>query len=151
MWTWECLLEKYAQFLCKRSVKVLTVILFILLLLISVWNITKIVDGLELADIVPQSTNEHGFLAAQEKYFGFYNMYAITQSDFEYPTSQKLLYEYHEAFTRVPNIVKNDNGGLPQFWLGFFRDWLIGTCCIFAYVVESYTGCSPSGSEYSSS
>lgn len=130
-WSWKFILERYAQFLCRRSVKVITVILFILLLMVSTWNITKVVDGLELSDIVPQSTNEHEFLAAQEKYFGFYNMYAITQGDFEYPTNQKLLYEYHEAFTRIPNIIKNDNGGLPPFWLGLLRDWLLGMCCIF--------------------
>jgi hypothetical protein len=28
---------------------------------------------------------------------------------------------------RVPNIVKNDDGGLPgNFWLELFRDWLLG-------------------------
>ncbi|XP_065204858.1 protein patched-like [Planococcus citri] len=125
-WSWDNLLERYAKFLCKKSVKVFTVVAFLLALLISVWYVTKVVDGLELSDIVPQSTNEHGFLAAQEKYFGFYDMYVITEGDFEYPTNQKLLYEYHDAFTRVPNIIKNDNGGLPQFWLSLFRDWLLG-------------------------
>lgn len=104
----------------------LTVIFFIILLAGSAYYVTKVVDGLDLSDIVPQNTDEHEFLAAQEKYFGFYSMYAITQGDFEYPTNQRLLYEYHNAFTRVPNIVKNDNGGLPPFWLGLFRDWLIG-------------------------
>jgi patched 1 protein len=92
----------------------------------SVWGITKVTDGLDLTDIVPQNTDEHAFLSAQGKYFGFYNMYAVTQGEFEYPTNQKLLYEYHEAFMRVPNIIKNDDGGLPEFWLSLFRDWLIG-------------------------
>ena len=36
-----------------------------------------------------------------------------------------MLYEYHDAFTRVSKIIKNDDGGLPEFWLSLFRDWLI--------------------------
>lgn len=95
-------------------------------LLASVWGVMKVSDGLDLTDIVPQGTNEYAFLSAQSRYFGFYNMYAVTKGDFEYPTNQKLLYEYHEAFMRVPSVIKNDDGGLPEFWLGLFRDWLIG-------------------------
>jgi patched 1 protein len=53
-------------------------------------------------------------------------MYAVTQGNFEYPNNQRLLYEYHDAFTRVSTIIKNDDGGLPEFWLSLFRDWLIG-------------------------
>lgn len=92
----------------------------------SVWGVTKLTDGLDLTDIVPQGTAEHAYLAAQGRYFGFYNMYAVTTRDFEYPTNQRLLYEYHDSFMRVQNIIKNDDGGLPEFWLGHFRDWLIG-------------------------
>lgn len=97
----------------------------IAVILASVWGATKVKDGLDLTDIVPENTDEHEFLYRQEKYFGFYNMYAITQGDFEYPTNQKLLYEYHDQFVRIPNIIKNDNGGLTKFWLGLFRDWLL--------------------------
>ena len=104
-------------------------VILVVILAGSVWGITKVTDGLDLTDIVPQNTDEHAFLSAQGKYFGFYNMYAVTQGDFEYPTNQKLLYEYHEAFMRVPNIIKNDDGGLPEFWLSLFRDWLIGKTC----------------------
>lgn len=101
-------------------------VILVVILAGSVWGITKVTDGLDLTDIVPQNTDEHAFLSAQGQYFGFYNMYAVTEGDFEYPTNQKLLYEYHEAFMRVPNIIKNDDGGLPEFWLSLYRDWLIG-------------------------
>lgn len=97
----------------------------IVILIASVWGATKVADGLELTDIVPQETDEHKFLSLQGKYFGFYSMYAVTQGNFEYPTNQKLLYDYHESFVRIPSIIKNDNGGLPEFWLSLFRDWLI--------------------------
>jgi len=106
--------------------QVVSMVILVMILAGSVWGITKVTDGLDLTDIVPQNTDEHAFLSAQGKYFGFYNMYAVTRGDFEYPTNQKLLYEYHEAFMRVPNIIKNDDGGLPEFWLSLFRDWLLG-------------------------
>lgn len=116
----------YAQFIIKPPLKFCIFILMICTLVASIWGLTKVTDGLDLTDVVPQGTIEHSFLSTQGKYFGFYNMYAVTQGDFEYPTNQKLLYEYHEAFMRVPNVIKNDDGGLPEFWLSLFRDWLIG-------------------------
>ncbi|XP_075216920.1 protein patched isoform X2 [Lycorma delicatula] len=125
-WTWSQLAESYAEFISRRPIKLMTLFLLIGVLLASIWGVTKVSDGLDLTDIVPQNTSEYSFLSAQSRYFGFYNMYAVTQGDFEYPTNQRLLYEYHEAFMRVPNVIKNDNGGLPEFWLGLFRDWLIG-------------------------
>lgn len=104
----------------------LSIILLVIVLIGSVWGLMKVSDGLDLTDIVPQNTNEHAFLSAQSNYFGFYNMYAVTRSDFEYPNNQELLHEYHQAFIKVSNIMKNDDGGLPEFWLGMFRDWLMG-------------------------
>ncbi|PSN39179.1 Protein patched [Blattella germanica] len=128
-WSWSLTrlaTTHFAPFISKSSVKVLSMVVFVTILAGSIWGITKVQDGLDLTDIVPQNTDEHAFLSAQGQYFGFYNMYAVTQGDFEYPNNQKLLYEYHEAFMRVPNIIKNDDGGLPEFWLSLFRDWLIG-------------------------
>lgn len=93
---------------------------------VSIWGITKIEAGLTLPEMVPDGTNEQKFLETYSQMFGFYNMHAVTKGDFEYPTNQKLLYEYHDAFMRVPNILKNDNGGLPQMWLKLFREWLLG-------------------------
>ncbi|KAL0278830.1 UNVERIFIED_CONTAM: hypothetical protein PYX00_000524 [Menopon gallinae] len=116
----------YAPFILKPSVKVISIMLLIIVLTGSIWGLMKVSDGLDLTDIVPQNTNEHAFLSAQSNYFGFYNMYAVTRGDFEYPNNQELLHEYHQAFIKVGNIMKNDDGGLPEFWLSMFRDWLIG-------------------------
>lgn len=92
----------------------------------AAWGVSRVQDGLDLTDIVPSDTPEYAFLAAQQRYFGFYNMFAVTQGNFEYPTKQRLLHDYYEAFTRVNHIIKNDDGGLPEFWLSLFRDWLVG-------------------------
>lgn len=118
--------HSYGRLLLKTPVKVLGMVAFIVVLTASVWGMSKVKNGLNLTDIVPHQTSEYGFLAAHDKYFGFYNMFAVTQGNFEYPNNQRLLYEYHDAFTRVSTIIKNDDGGLPEFWLSLFRDWLIG-------------------------
>lgn len=102
------------------------ILTFLGILTVSVWGITKIEAGLTLPEMVPDGTNEQKFLETYGEMFGFYNMHAVTKGDFEYPTNQKLLHEYHDAFMRVPNILKNDNGGLPQMWLKLFREWLLG-------------------------
>ena len=53
------------------------------------------------------------------------SLFTVTQGHFEYPQNQKILYDYHNAFIRVPNIIKDDNGGFDDFWLPLFRNWLI--------------------------
>ncbi|KAK4312674.1 hypothetical protein Pmani_015924 [Petrolisthes manimaculis] len=35
------------------------------------------------------------------------------------------------SLARVPSIIKNDDGGLPEFWLSLFRDWLTGLQAAF--------------------
>ncbi|XP_058128703.1 protein patched isoform X1 [Anopheles coustani] len=117
--------KHYAPFIMKSSVKVFAMLLFSGILGVSMFASMRLSDGLELTDLVPQDTNEYRFLSVQGKLFGFYSMFAVTQGDFEYPNNQKLLHEYHEAFVRVSHVIKNDNGGLPDFWLSLFRDWLI--------------------------
>lgn len=118
--------KHYAPFVTKPTTKVFGMLLLAAVLAGSMWQAMRVHDGLELTDLVPQNSDEHSFLAAQAKHFGFYNMYAVTGRDFEYPNNQKLLYEYHDAFMRVKNVIKNDDGGLPKFWLSLFRDWLRG-------------------------
>ncbi|XP_055314912.1 protein patched-like isoform X4 [Sitodiplosis mosellana] len=115
----------YAKFITQGSIKFFGMLILAGVMGYSLINAMKIEDGLDLFDLVPKNTNEHQFLNIQSKMFSFYNMFAVTQGDFEYPTNQRLLYEYHEAFVRVPQVIKNDNGGLPDFWLSMFRDWLI--------------------------
>lgn len=115
----------YVPFIMKRIVKSAGMTLFAIALAFGLYGTLKLQDGLELTDLVPKNSEEHKFLHAQEKLFGFYSMFAVTQGDFEYPMNQKLLHEYHEAFVRVSHVRKNDNGGLPDFWLGLFRDWLL--------------------------
>ncbi|XP_025990235.1 protein patched [Solenopsis invicta] len=129
----------YASFITRRTTKVFGMISLIVVLGGSLFGAARLRDGLDLTDLVPQNSNEHAFLSAQAKHFGFYNMYAITGRDFEYPNNQRLLHEYHDAFMRIKNVIKNDNGGLPEFWLGLFRDWLKGLQT--AFDKDYHSGC----------
>ncbi|KAG8179321.1 hypothetical protein JTE90_021988 [Oedothorax gibbosus] len=115
----------------KPHVKFATVMLCLCLFFLGIWGICHVKDGLDLTDIVPRNTHEYKFLNQQAKYFGFFGMFAVTQGNFEYPTNQRVLYKYHEAFMRIGNIIKNDDGGLPDFWLSMFRDWLLDLQTIF--------------------
>ncbi|XP_066986955.1 protein patched [Macrobrachium rosenbergii] len=129
----------YGPTLMRGEVKAAAIIGLFVSVGAAAWGVSNVEDGLDLTDVVPRSAPEFAFLSAQQKYFGFYNMFAVTQGNFEYPTKQRLLHDYYEAFTRVNYIIKNDDGGLPEFWLSLFRDWLIGLQNAFDH--DWRTGC----------
>ena len=114
----------YSRWVTKAPVRVLTMVAALALTGASVYGMGQVEDGLDLTDVVPRNTSVWRFLEAQDKYFGFYNMFAVTEGNYEYPQNQKLMYEYHDSFVRVHNIIKDDDGGLPEFWLSLFRTWL---------------------------
>lgn len=96
------------------------------LLIVGIFGLVRVEDGLDITDIVPKNTNEYRFLDAQSKYFGFYNMYLVTQGDFDYANNQEMLYQYHQSFQPIKRIIKKEGETLPKFWLHMFRDWLLG-------------------------
>lgn len=115
-----------APYLTTTTYKLVVMALYCVMLPLCLLQATRLQDGLELSDIVPKDTNEHKFLNAQTKLFGFYNMFAVTQDDFEYQNNQRLLHEYHAAFVQIPHVIKStERGRLPEFWLSLFRDWLL--------------------------
>ncbi|XP_074605757.1 protein patched isoform X2 [Brevipalpus obovatus] len=115
----------YIPLILSRPFKLLVILLSTALMSVCLTGFPKVHDGMDLTDIIPRDTSEYRFLHTQKRFFNVYNMYTITQGNFEYPNNQKLLFEYHAAFTRVAKIIKNDDGGLPDFWLSLFREWLI--------------------------
>lgn len=102
------------------------VVFLLISIVASTWGVSQLKDGLSLTALVPRGSSEAAFLEAQQKHFSIYHMFAVTKGHFEYPRYQKLLHEYHATFTRVPYILKDDNGGLTDSWLATFRDWLLG-------------------------
>ncbi|NXF61750.1 PTC1 protein, partial [Ciccaba nigrolineata] len=125
-WTLSSFAEKhYAPFLLKPKAKVVVIFLFLGLLGLSLYGTTRVRDGLDLTDIVPRETREYDFIAAQFKYFSFYNMYIVTQKT-DYPNVQHLLYELHRSFSNVTYVLLEEGRQLPKMWLHYFRDWLQG-------------------------
>ena len=57
----------------------LIICIFFVLLVAGGIGIFLVKDGLDYTDLVPRNTGEYSFLEAQAKYFGFYNMHAVTQ------------------------------------------------------------------------
>ncbi|XP_047382143.1 protein patched homolog 1 isoform X3 [Sciurus carolinensis] len=125
-WTLSSFAEKhYAPFLLKPKAKVVVIFLFLGLLGVSLYGTTRVRDGLDLTDIVPRETREYDFIAAQFKYFSFYNMYIVTQKA-DYPNIQPLLYDLHRSFSAVKYVMLEEDRQLPKMWLHHFRDWLQG-------------------------
>ncbi|XP_063278486.1 protein patched homolog 1 [Prinia subflava] len=125
-WTLSSFAEKhYAPFLLKPKAKIVVIFLFLGLLGLSLYGTTRVRDGLDLTDIVPRETREYDFIAAQFKYFSFYNMYIVTQKT-DYPNVQHLLYELHRSFSNVAYVLLEEDRQLPKMWLHYFRDWLQG-------------------------
>uniref|UniRef100_A0A673YF26 Patched 1 n=1 Tax=Salmo trutta TaxID=8032 RepID=A0A673YF26_SALTR len=123
-WTLASFAEKhYAPFLLQPTTKVVVILLFLALLVVSLYGTTRVRDGLELTDIVPRETSEYDFIGAQFKFFSFYNMYVVTQRA-EYSQAQPLLYQLHHSFNTVRYVLREDDGQLPRMWLHYFRDWL---------------------------
>ncbi|KAI7797728.1 protein patched homolog 1 [Triplophysa rosa] len=125
-WTFASFAEKhYAPFLLQPKTKVVVILLFLALLVVSLYGTTRVRDGLELTDIVPRDTGEYDFIRAQFRYFSFYNMYVVTQRA-DYAQIQPQLYELHQRFGSVKYVLREENGQLPCMWLHYFRDWLLG-------------------------
>ncbi|XP_050185401.1 LOW QUALITY PROTEIN: protein patched homolog 1-like [Myiozetetes cayanensis] len=127
-WTLSSFSEKhYAPFLLKPKAKIVVIFLFLGLLGLSLYGTTQARDGLNLTDIEPRETQDYDFIAAQFKYFSFYNIYIVTQkADYPSPHVQHLLYELHKSFSNVTYILLEEDKQLPKMWLHYFRDWLQG-------------------------
>lgn len=117
-------LDSYHVFFLKKQIKFLTLVLYVGFTAYCLLGCLKVKNGLDLTDIVPRNTNEYEFLAIQKQQFNVFNMFLITKGNFDYPNNQKLLHDYYRTFNRIGSIVKDDNGGLHDFWLISFRDWL---------------------------
>lgn len=120
-------LHYIAYLILYPPLQVVVIVLFLGLLVVSLYGTTRVRDGLELTDIVPRETSEYDFLGAQFQYFSFYNMYVVTQRA-DYARSQGLLYELHARFASVKYVLREEDGSLPLMWLHLFRDWLKGEC-----------------------
>ncbi len=68
---------------------------------ICAYGAIQVKDGLDVAEMVPKQSVEHSFVTSRFKYFSFYQMQAVTKGGFDYANNQKLVYSYHNSFTKV--------------------------------------------------
>ena len=95
------LVTRYWSFwVMKTPVKTVTLLVASILTCCGLYGLANMKEGLNMQEVVPSNTSAYQFIKAQNSYFGFYHMYAVTQGHFEYPQNQKTLYDYHNAFVR---------------------------------------------------
>ncbi|OQR67094.1 protein patched-like [Tropilaelaps mercedesae] len=114
----------YTAFIHRLPIQTSALMAFMIFLSVSSWRAISLEDGLRLTDVIPATSNEHEFLYHQERHFGMYRIFAATGPDFDYAANQTLLHDYYSALGKLDNILTDDNGVLPGFWLSHFRDWL---------------------------
>lgn len=115
----------YIPFILSVSTKYSVIFITVLIFIFTLNGIYIVKDGLDIKDIVPRDEIEYKFLQIRDKYFSFFNIFAITKDKFDYPNNQQLLQAYYEDFRSVHKIIHNDNdNSLPDFWLNSFRTWL---------------------------
>lgn len=114
------------SFILNPVIRVVLCLAYAILIVFCILNGLKLEYDLSLSVFLPKDTQEYNFLEIQNKYFGFYNFYLVT-TELEYPLNQQLLYEYHSSLTKIPNVLKDSNGGLNMndFWLANFKEFLI--------------------------
>lgn len=83
--------------------------------------------GLHLRDLLLKGTDDYESFSIRERYFPVYNIFAITRGGLDYPSQQKLLYEFHERISNVDGVLGDgsQNQVGTKFWLSHFRDWLM--------------------------
>ncbi|XP_068677045.1 protein patched homolog 1-like isoform X1 [Montipora foliosa] len=118
--------DHYGPWLQQMPVKITVLFMFACLFAAGLYGCMKVEEGLDLTDVVPRKSPEHKFVEAQFKYFSFYEIAGVTMEGYDYANGQDLLYKFHNAFKKIPNIIKTPEEELPKFWLMYFRDWLKG-------------------------
>lgn len=69
----------------------------------GVYGCMNVEKGLDLADLVPRKSQEYKFLNVHRKYkLSLYHQIAVViKGGFDYPLRQKLLYDFHDNFSKV--------------------------------------------------
>ncbi|OQV16996.1 Protein patched [Hypsibius exemplaris] len=117
-------LRIYLRLIVSSYAKLFVMLAFALVLGGSTWGMTKVEEGLDMTEFIPKDTPEHRYLEVSSKSFAWYSMSAVTKGGFEYQNHQQLLHDFHHAFQRIDQVVKDEKGGLPSYWLGRMREWL---------------------------
>jgi patched 1 protein len=91
-------LRGYFSLLAKPAWRLSVMAFFTIATGVSLYAATTVKSGLDISDIVPEDSYQGEFLAARFKYFDFFAIDIITQSDVDYTSTQTQigLLEMHE-------------------------------------------------------
>jgi len=121
-----CLLQKfYLAFAANRWIPTLILLLKLSLIFVLLSQSQRVKFGLQIRDIMLRGTDEYETITLREKFFPVFNVFTITKSGLDFPSNQKLLYEFYERIRNVDAILKDDKDVEPKFWLILFRNWLL--------------------------
>ena len=98
----------YSPLLQNLVVKFIVLALGLALLGVGIWGATNVENGLDLVEVVPSGTRQHGFVEASLRHFTFYDMYIALDNRNDIPSKQKELLEFHQKFASVPYILTKD-------------------------------------------
>ena len=101
----------YSPLLRHPAVHIIVLGITLVLVLLSGYYSTKVVDGLDVTEVVPSDAPEYGFAAANAEYFSVRSLTIVHdyKNDFSSAAWQKTALDYHREFAKVKWILKSDD------------------------------------------
>ena len=107
----------YSPILQNHFVKLLVVVFFCAVVIpLAIMGCFRVKDGLDLLEVVPEDTEEYGFVNASFSYFTYYDMYVVT-TEMNYSGKQVELMMMHDEILPLNHIVKGNGTETSSFWL----------------------------------
>lgn len=115
----------YSPFLQNYIVKVVVIVVFSILFGVCVWGCTKVEDGLNIEDVVPEGTVEHSFASANVRHFAAYPFTIVTKDiDYSDRQVQKALLQMSKEVKSARYVL--EAGRLTALWLELMIDFFDG-------------------------
>ncbi|VDP18176.1 unnamed protein product, partial [Onchocerca flexuosa] len=116
----------YIPFLTMPLTKLMVIVVFTMMLLISCLGLYQSTLGLELSDVLPEGTPPSAFLRAREKYFSFYPMFAVLKGNqINFPEQQEQIEQYRLDIAKSSYVIKVNGRPSEEYWMSLMRLWLV--------------------------
>ena len=112
----------YSPFLKNYIVKAVIIVIFSIWFGVTVWGCTKVEDGLDIDDILPEGTVEHSYASANVEHFAAYSFTVVTK-DINYSDREiqrSLLYMSGNVSEARYVLLA---GGLTSNWLAIMTSY----------------------------
>lgn len=107
----------YSPLVQNHFVKLVVIVFFVCVFLpLGIIGCLRVKDGLNLLEVVPESTPEYGFVNASLNYFSYFDTYVVT-GEMNYPERQPELLQLHDDILGLDHILQDSTSGGSPFWL----------------------------------